>query len=87
MVRRALSLLSGSGYTTVLNDRFTGGYITRHYGRPAENIHAMQLELTWHNYMDEVTFDYLPGRADRLKQHLRSLLQLLLDWAEGRTAG
>ena len=31
-------------YSWVLNDRFKGGYITRHYGQPNNNVHAIQLE-------------------------------------------
>ncbi|KAA3647640.1 MAG: N-formylglutamate deformylase [Proteobacteria bacterium] len=31
-------------YSWVINDRFKGGYITRHYGQPGNNIHAIQLE-------------------------------------------
>jgi N-formylglutamate amidohydrolase len=29
----------------VLNGRFKGGWTTRHYGRPAEGLHAIQMEL------------------------------------------
>jgi N-formylglutamate deformylase len=82
VAERVFSLLSESGYSTVLDQRFTGGYITRHYGRPAANVHAVQLELTWHLYMDEATFQYLPERADRLKVELRKLLETLIGWAK-----
>ena len=85
LAQRAYSLLSKSGYSTVLDHRFTGGYITRHYGSPEHDIHTMQLELTWHLYMDEATFQYLPDRADRLKIELRKLLETLKDWATERT--
>jgi N-formylglutamate deformylase len=37
----------------VLNGRFKGGYTTRHYGRPKEGIHALQMELACRGYMDE----------------------------------
>ena len=36
---------AASGRTHVLNGRFKGGWTTRHYGRPAEGIHAIQMEL------------------------------------------
>jgi N-formylglutamate deformylase len=87
LAQAALSLLSASGYSTVLDDRFTGGYITRHYGAPAAGIHAVQLELTWRSYMDEATFAYLPKRANLLKIHLRDLLEMLLGWAAGGSGG
>src|SRR5512140_2298668 len=41
------------GYSAVLNRRYTGGYITRQYGRPAEGVHAVQLEMTQCCYMRE----------------------------------
>ncbi|CAB3631320.1 N-formylglutamate deformylase [Achromobacter pestifer] len=40
-------------YTWAINGRFKGGYITRHYGSPADNIHAIQLEMCQSTYMDE----------------------------------
>ena len=82
---QAFSILSGSNFSAVLDDRFTGGYITRDYGRPAENIHALQLELTWRTYMDEDTFGYVPERADRLKLVLTALLNTMIDWAVARS--
>lgn len=38
----------------VLNGRFKGGYITRAYGNPAQQVHAIQLELAQRCYMQEV---------------------------------
>ena len=35
------------GFSHVVDGRFKGGYITRHYGRPAEGVHAVQLEMCW----------------------------------------
>ncbi|CAI9119238.1 N-formylglutamate deformylase [Brytella acorum] len=39
-------------YTHVLNGRFKGGYTTRHYGRPPEGLHAIQLEKAQNVYLD-----------------------------------
>jgi formiminoglutamase len=41
------------GFTHVLNGRFKGGWITRHYGNPAQGVHAIQMELACRGYMDE----------------------------------
>lgn len=88
LARTAFDLLSGSTYQTVLDGRFTGGYITRHYGRPDENIHAIQLELTWRCYMAEnASFAWRADRAARLTPHLRALLEALVGWAERRAIG
>ena len=63
------------GYTAVLNGRFQGGYITRHYGQPAQNIHAIQLEMTQSSYMQEtMPFDYLPALAAGIQPHLRRMV-------------
>ena len=43
-----------SGFSYVVNGRFKGGWITRHYGEPARNIHALQMELGCRGYMDEL---------------------------------
>jgi N-formylglutamate deformylase len=40
-------------FSNVMNGRFKGGYITRHYGQPSQNIHAVQLEMCWSTYMQE----------------------------------
>ena len=40
-------------YTQVLNGRFKGGYITRHFGQPSEGIHAIQLELSQATYIND----------------------------------
>ena len=42
------------GRTVALNKPYRGGAITRRYGRPAEGLHAIQLELNRGLYMDEV---------------------------------
>lgn len=69
--------------TAVLNGRFKGGYITRHYGQPAQGIHAVQLELAQCTYMQEaLPFDYLPERAHTLQPTLQQLLQIALDWVQ-----
>lgn len=73
------------GYTTAVNGRFKGGYITRHFGRPNENIHAIQLELAQSTYMNEaLPFAYRPDLADGVRPVLQRLLEAMLDWARAR---
>lgn len=70
-----------SPYRHALNGRFKGGYITRHYGQPAENIHAVQMELAQADYMAETPpFSYLEERAAKLQPTLNQILNTLLDW-------
>ena len=76
---------AASGYSAVLNGRFKGGHITRQYGRPAQGVHAVQLEMTQCSYMQEaMPFDYLPEVAAQVRPHLRLMLQAALDFAQGK---
>ena len=65
-------------YSFVVNGRFKGGYITRHYGRPAEGIDAIQLELAQATYMDEGDTTYDAGLAEPTQDLIRRLLQAAL---------
>ena len=72
-----------TGYTAVLNGRFKGGFITRHYGKPAQGIHAVQLEMTQCSYMQESwPFDYLPHLAEGIQPHVQRMLLAVLDFVE-----
>lgn len=63
-------------YTHVLDGRFKGGYTTRHYGKPEENIHAVQLELAQTTYLESEDSPWPLSRekAERLKLALKQLL-------------
>ena len=74
-----------TGFTSVLNGRFTGGYITRRHGQPTQGVHAVQLEMTQCSYMQEaLPFDYLPEAAARVQPHVRRMLDAMLDFVERR---
>jgi N-formylglutamate deformylase len=75
---RAQQLLFAQGhFTHVLDGRFKGGYITRHYGRPAAGVQAMQIELAQCAYMDEASPAYTRKRAGPLRELLRTLIVAL----------
>jgi N-formylglutamate deformylase len=84
LTRALMAIASGAApYTAVLDGRFKGGYITRAYGRPAEGVHAVQLELAQIAYMDEdPPFTWRPEKATRLQPVLKALLETMLDWAQ-----
>jgi N-formylglutamate deformylase len=68
-------------FTVAVNGRFKGGHITRHYGQPDLNIHAIQLEMCQSLYMDEsAPFAYRPDVAARVQPLLRQLTGACADW-------
>lgn len=78
---------NADGYTHVVNGRFKGGWTTRHYGRPKIGVHAIQMELTQSSYMDETApWAYRPDKADRLRPHLKDILQTLEQLATEMTS-
>ena len=62
----------------VVDGRFKGGYITRHYGQPSQRVHALQIELAQCGYMDETGNTYDAARAAPLRALLRPLVGALL---------
>jgi N-formylglutamate deformylase len=82
LVDELMAICAGSSYSHVLNGRFKGGYITRHYGDPAQDIHSIQLELAQVNYMEEsYPFGFTPGNASKFQILLRDLLNHISKWA------
>lgn len=74
-------IFASSELTSVLNGRFVGGYITRHYGRPADGIHAIQMEIGQDAYMTRSPeFAYAPTVAEPLRAVLGDTLQFLENW-------
>lgn len=59
----------------VVDGRFKGGHITRHYGRPGDGVDAVQLEISQRIYMDEDSFEYRPRRAAAARRAIGSLLR------------
>jgi formiminoglutamase len=81
LAERLAAVCDAPGYRHVVNGRFKGGYITRHYGQPGDGIHAVQLELAQRSYMREAApFDYLPPVADQVRPVLRRFIQTLIDF-------
>lgn len=69
------------GLSSILNGRFKGGWTTRHYGRPSEGVHAIQMELAQSTYCHETPpWTYLPDRAALVQVHLVDILNDLSIW-------
>jgi N-formylglutamate deformylase len=71
-------------YNKVTNGRFKGGFITRQYGSPENNVHAVQLELSQHTYMNEPNPAYDEQLASQVKPKLKQLVQCLIDYAQDK---
>ncbi|MBX6742560.1 MAG: N-formylglutamate amidohydrolase [Acetobacteraceae bacterium] len=74
--------LIGMGYRVRRNDPYAGGYVTRHYGRPREGVHALQIEIARPLYMDEARIERLPRMAS-IRRDLTRLIGTLMatDWS------
>lgn len=74
-------LQNNARFTHAADGRFKGGYITRNYGCPANNIHAVQMEMCQSLYMQEsLPFDYLDDKAAEVQPLLLRLLEIMLTW-------
>ncbi|MFT6571516.1 MAG: formiminoglutamase [Sphingomonas echinoides] len=80
---------AASGQSHVVDGRFRGGWTTRHYARPDEGIHAIQMELAIRGYLTEPgspspenwppSFD--PAIAAPMRSHLAAILTACLEFA------
>lgn len=68
---------AASGFTSVLNGRFKGGWTTRHYGNPARGVHAIQMELAQSTHLttESAPFAYDEAKASRLRPILSAILR------------
>lgn len=85
-------ILAGTGESFIVNGRFTGGWITRNYGRPENGVHALQMELSNRGYMREPDEPSTPenwptpydaGLAAPIRATLTNILESALAWARG----
>jgi N-formylglutamate deformylase len=84
------AVCAARAWSRVVNGRFKGGWTTRHYGKPDEGVHAIQLELACRGYMDEPESPepsnwpapYSETRAVALRTVLRAILDACLAWAK-----
>lgn len=77
LIESALNSLGKGSYNLHHNYPFKGGFITRRYGVPQEHQHALQLEMTKVNYMDDAEIRFHPGRAKKMGELLFNTLSSL----------
>jgi N-formylglutamate deformylase len=76
----ATAAMAGSAFTQVVNGRFKGGWITRHYGRPATQVHALQMEIALSAYLDDeaAPWSFAPAKAASLQATLSAMIEAAL---------
>jgi N-formylglutamate amidohydrolase len=79
LIETTLGVLDHSTYSANHNHPFKGGYITRHFGKPQENQHALQLEMSKVKYMDDVEKKYHPERANKMREVLMKVFDRLIE--------
>ena len=70
-------------YTSAMNGRFKGGYITRQYGAPNEGVHTVQLELSQATYLEDESA-LVPLWNDRYADDARAVI---IDLIKGAMSG
>jgi N-formylglutamate amidohydrolase len=75
----ALEVLQAGKYKVQYNHPFKGGYITRHFGQPTQKRHAIQLEMTKINYMEDDERTYSPERAKEMQTLLKGLFEKIAE--------
>ncbi len=79
LIETSLGVLDHGTYSVNHNHPFKGGFITRHFGKPSENVHALQLEMTKVNYMDDREMTYHAARADKMRVLLEKTFNHLIE--------
>ncbi len=83
LLNAATAALEDPRYSRVVDGRFKGGYITRHYGQPGRGIHALQLEMAQSAYMREDEAQWDDELARPMQGLLKRLVHALTRWSPG----
>jgi N-formylglutamate amidohydrolase len=80
IIEIALSNLKKGKYGVNHNSPFKGGFITRSFGKPENNVHALQLEMAKTNYMDDDELHFNEARANEMRKILRPVFENLIEY-------
>ena len=79
IIESVLGVLDHSSFSISHNHPFKGGAITRHFGKPSINQHAIQLEMTKVNYMDDSEIKFDAVRAAKMQELLKKVFEKLIE--------
>lgn len=71
LIKSTLEGLKTGSFGVNHNTPFKGGHITRYFGKPEENQHALQLEMNKVLYMDDAEMEFNEKRADKIREVLK----------------
>lgn len=78
LINASLDVLNDSRLKVNHNDPFRGGHITRYFGKPDQHQHALQLEMTKINYMENKEREYDEERAGIIRKLLQKNFEALI---------
>ena len=73
----AETVFAGAGFRVARNRPYAGGFATRTYGRPQHGVHALQIEVSRHLYMSEVTLEKHDG-FEAMRQLIERVVTALI---------
>jgi N-formylglutamate deformylase len=82
LIKTALKGLQSGEYGVNHNTPFKGGHITRYFGNPNDNTHALQLEMNKILYMDDEELNFHQDRANAVRKVLKRTFQSLIETLE-----
>ena len=80
IIEIALKNLKAGKYGANHNSPFKGGHITRYFGKPEKNVHALQLEMSKTNYMEDDELTFSEARAGEMRKVLRPVFENLIEY-------
>lgn len=83
IIDAAYASLQGGDFSVQHNHPFKGGYITRSFGKPDQQVHALQLEMSKVMYMDDVEKNYHEARATKMRSLLQRVMRALIEQLRG----
>jgi formiminoglutamase len=89
LIRAVVAAMRKGDFSQIVDGRFKGGWITRHYGQPKTGVHALQMELACRAYLNEPTAKvdetnwpapYEQAYAESIQRTLRGVIVAILEW-------
>jgi N-formylglutamate amidohydrolase len=71
------TMFTAAGLRVARNRPYAGGFCTRTYGRPQHGVHALQIEISRHLYMNEATLEKHAG-FETIKALIEQLIVTLI---------